>query len=69
MLFLQGTRDDLAHLDQLKPVCSRLGARATLKLLEHADHSFHVLARSGRTNEEVHREMIDALVRWIEQVV
>jgi predicted alpha/beta-hydrolase family hydrolase len=68
MLFLQGTRDDLAHLDQLKTLCDQLGGYATLKLLEHADHSFHVLARSGRTVAEVSREMIEALVTWIEEV-
>jgi hypothetical protein len=69
MLFLQGTRDDLAHLNLLEPVCSQLGGRATLKLLEHTDHSFHILTRSGRTNEEVHLEMIDALAKWTEKVV
>jgi hypothetical protein len=69
MLFLQGTRDDLADLDLLRPVCNQLGDRATLKLLEHADHSFNVLPRSGRTNEEVHREMVDGLVTWIDGLI
>ena len=49
MLFLQGTRDALAELDQLEPVCKALGSRATLRLFEHADHSFHVPARTGET--------------------
>ena len=48
MLFLQGTRDNLASLDQLKPVCKQLGKRATLTLFADADHSFHVPARTGR---------------------
>jgi len=46
MLFLQGSRDTLAVLDQLKPLCESLGERATLKLFEDADHSFHVPART-----------------------
>ena len=69
MLFLQGTRDELADLDLLEPLVERLGARATLKLLEHADHSFHVPARSGRKDAEVRAEMLDALTTWIEQAI
>src|SRR3989440_3970993 len=48
MLFLQGTRDDFANLKLLEPLCERLGARATLKLFQDADHSFHVPKSSGR---------------------
>src|SRR5206468_4952885 len=47
MLFLQGSRDTLADLTLLKPVLERLGKRATLRVIEHADHMFHVLKRSG----------------------
>src|SRR5438132_10798476 len=47
MLFLQGTRDELADLQLVRPLVERLGSRATLKVIEHADHSFHVLVRSG----------------------
>ena len=67
MLFLQGTRDELAKLELLQPLIDRLGARATLKLLQDADHSFHVLARTGRKDAEVRAEMLDALATWIEQ--
>ena len=67
MLFLQGTRDALADLQHLGPLCSQLGTRATLRLLEGADHSFHVLVRSGQTNAEVRREMLDALETWADQ--
>jgi predicted alpha/beta-hydrolase family hydrolase len=67
MLFLQGTRDELAKLDLLQPVIDKLGARATLKLLQDADHSFHVPARTGRKDAEVRAEMLDALAQWIEQ--
>jgi uncharacterized protein len=64
MLFLQGTRDKLAELDLLKPVIDGLGERATLHLVEGADHSFHVPARSGRKDEDVMNEMLDILVAW-----
>jgi predicted alpha/beta-hydrolase family hydrolase len=66
MLFLQGTRDALADLDQLTPVCKALGARATLTLFEDADHSFHVPARTGRKDAEVMVEMLDRAVEWME---
>ena len=69
MLFLQGTRDELAKLKLLRPLVKRLGARATLKLLQDADHSFHVPARSGRKDPEVRAEMLDALAAWIERAV
>ena len=68
MLFLQGTRDALGDLEHLQPLCTQLGRRATLRLLQEADHSFHVLVRSGRTNNEVRREMLDAVENWIDQV-
>jgi len=69
MLFLQGTRDTLAALDQLEPLCRALGARAMLKLFADADHSFHVPARSGRTDAEVRGATADALVGWIDDVI
>jgi uncharacterized protein len=65
MLFLQGTGDKLAELDQLKPVVKKLGSRATLHLVEAADHSFHVPARSGRKDSEVMPEILDAFAAWI----
>jgi predicted alpha/beta-hydrolase family hydrolase len=68
MLFLQGTRDALAELALLEPLCAQLGARATLKLFEDADHSFHVPAKSGRKDADVRREMMDALVSWIDEL-
>jgi predicted alpha/beta-hydrolase family hydrolase len=68
MLFLQGTRDALAELSLLRPLVGRLGDRATLKLFEHADHSFHVPAKSGRKDAEVRSEMLDALAAWTKAV-
>jgi predicted alpha/beta-hydrolase family hydrolase len=69
MLFLQGTRDTLAALDQLAPLCQALGQRATLKLFQDADHSFHVPARTGRKDAQVRGEMLDALAAWIDGVI
>jgi predicted alpha/beta-hydrolase family hydrolase len=65
MLFLQGTRDTLAALDLMRPVCDHLGARATLHVVEGADHSFGVLKRSGRTNAEVVAELGATISTWI----
>jgi predicted alpha/beta-hydrolase family hydrolase len=65
MLFLQGTNDALATLDLMKPVVKRLGARATLALFDHADHSFHVPAKSGRKDAEVLAEILDTAARWM----
>jgi uncharacterized protein len=64
MLFLQGTRDALAELPLLEPLAQRLGERATLTLVKDADHSFHVPARSGRTDAEVRREMCVTFAAW-----
>ncbi len=67
MLFLQGTRDTLADLELLKPVCRKLGSRSTLHVVDGADHSFHVLKRSGRTDEEVLTEISDQLVQFVDR--
>ena len=69
MLFLQGTRDELADEQLIRSVAERLGARATLKWLQDADHSFHVPARTGRKDAEVRAELLDALAAWVEQWV
>jgi predicted alpha/beta-hydrolase family hydrolase len=69
MLFLQGTRDKLASLDQLEPLCKKLGKHATLKLFADADHSFHVPARTGRKDAQVLGDVLDALAAWLDNVV
>ena len=66
LLFLQGTRDTLADLGLLGPVLAGLGDRATLRVIEHADHGFHVQKRSGRTDDDVQAELARAIVEWIE---
>jgi uncharacterized protein len=69
MLFLQGTRDTLASLDQLEPLCKKLGRRAMLKLFADADHSFHVPARAGRKDAQVLEDVLDALAAWLDGVI
>jgi predicted alpha/beta-hydrolase family hydrolase len=69
MLFLQGTRDALAELKLIEPVVKGLGSSATLHLVRDADHSFHVLARSGRNDGEVMDEILDAFATWAGAIV
>jgi uncharacterized protein len=69
MLFLQGTRDALAELELLEPVVKQLGPLATLHLVKEADHSFHVLARSGRNDREVMDEVLDAFAAWVDSIL
>ena len=69
MLFLQGTRDALADVTLLRPLCAELGGRATLETFEDADHSFKLPARSGRTNAEVLDDVLDRLAAWAAALV
>ncbi len=69
MLFLQGTRDELASLDLLQPLVEKLGERATLKLARDADHSFHVPAKSGRKDADVRRELLQHASEWMRKVI
>lgn len=68
MLFLQGTRDSLADLGLLEPVIARLGPRAALHVIDGADHGFHVLKNSGRTDDGVLDELADAVSQWVERL-
>lgn len=65
MLFLQGTRDNLAEVALIEPVVRSLGPQASLHLVDGADHSFHVPARSGRNDRDVMSEVLDAFAGWI----
>ncbi len=67
MLFLQGTRDALADMRLLVPLIAQLGERATLQPVQDADHSFHVPARSGRTDTQVLADILDALAAWADR--
>jgi predicted alpha/beta-hydrolase family hydrolase len=69
MLFLQGTRDEFANLDLLQPLCKKLRPRATLKLVQDADHSFHVPARTGRKDAQVREELLDIMAECMEALV
>jgi uncharacterized protein len=69
MLFLQGTRDELARLDLITDVCEGLEPNATLHLVDDADHSFGVLKRSGRTPAEVLTEITGTIEQWSRALV
>jgi uncharacterized protein len=68
MLFLQGTRDELAELNLLRPICAKLGSLATLSVIETADHSFHVLKRSGTSDTAVLQQLAQTVASWAEQI-
>jgi uncharacterized protein len=68
MLFFQGTRDPFADLKLLRPICASLGARATLHVTETADHSFHVLKSSGRTDTAVLQELAQITSIWTQRL-
>lgn len=68
MLFVQGTRDDLADLDLLRPIVAGLGDGATMHVVDGGDHSFRVPKRSGRTAEQVMNDIADAISRWASQI-
>ena len=68
MLFLQGTRDRLANLDFLTPLCRSIGEHAKLHLLESGDHSFKPLKSSGRTHQEVIDDAVNRLVGWLDML-
>jgi predicted alpha/beta-hydrolase family hydrolase len=69
MLFVQGTGDKLAELNLLEPFIEKLGPSASLDLVQAADHSFHVPARSGRNDREVMREVLDKFSAWTGTIV
>jgi uncharacterized protein len=69
MLFLQGTRDEFADTELLRPVVKRLGERATLNLVVDGDHSFHVPKRAGRTDADVMGELVQAITDWTGRIV
>jgi predicted alpha/beta-hydrolase family hydrolase len=69
MLFLQGTRDALADLDLVRGTTAKLADRATLHVVDGADHAFHVLVRSGRNDEQVREELLDTMAGWMQRIV
>jgi len=69
LLFVQGTRDKLAALPLLRPVVARLGRRARLHVVPHADHGFDVLVRSGRVKADVIAEIAGGVAAWMARAV
>jgi predicted alpha/beta-hydrolase family hydrolase len=68
MLFFQGTRDTLADLGLMRPLCAKLVPRATLHIVDTADHSFHVLKRSGTTDADVLRDLAQTTASWADSL-
>jgi predicted alpha/beta-hydrolase family hydrolase len=69
MLFLQGTRDKLADLSLLRPICAKLGSRVTLRIIATADHSFHMLKSSEKTDADALRELARTVAEWAEKTI
>ena len=69
MLFLQGSRDALADLKLLKPLCARLGKRAELFVIDGGDHSFHLLKSSGRSDDRALDDAAQKVAFWMSQVL
>ena len=69
MLFLQGSRDMLADLKLLKPLCQRLGKRAELFVVDGGDHSFHMLKSSGRSDDTVLDQIVDEVAAWLSRLI
>jgi predicted alpha/beta-hydrolase family hydrolase len=69
MLFLQGTRDEFADLELLRPLVKRLGRKDTLHLIDGANHSFRVPAKSGRREADVMAELADTIASWADDLV
>lgn len=69
MLFMQSSREALADRQLLQRLVNQVGARATLRVVQDADHSFHVPARARRMDADVRAEMLNALAEWIEMAV
>jgi uncharacterized protein len=69
MLFLSGTRDELSHLDLLVPICKKLGARATLHLVDTAEHGYHTMKRSRTSDEDVFVEMARVVKEWASSLI
>jgi len=69
MLFLQGTRDPLAPLESIRAVCKKLARRATLLVIEGADHSFHVPKSTGKSDAEILRHLAQSTAAWMQKLL
>ncbi len=68
MLFLQGTRDTLADLTLLRPIIKKLSKRATLHIIETADHSFHILKSAKKSDPEILQELAATTASWMQEI-
>ena len=66
MLFLQGTRDELADLPLVEGVVAALGPRARLETFDDADHAFHVRKSSGTDDAKTMQALLQATIRWMD---
>jgi predicted alpha/beta-hydrolase family hydrolase len=65
VLCVNGTRDALCTRSIMDEVLTRAGANWTMHWEDGADHSFHVLKSSGRTDADVMREIATTAMTWI----
>ena len=65
MLFLQGSRDALADLKLLEALCLKLGKQTELFVINGGDHSFHMLKRARRSDDEVLNEVAKKAAQWM----
>jgi len=69
ILFIQGTRDRYCDLDALRKTLARIGAPSTLHIVQEADHQFHVLKKSGRTQQDVENEVGEVIEAWMQRIL
>ena len=67
-LCVNGTRDEFCRRDLMEAVLARVRPSFTMHWVDAADHSFHVLKRSGRTEADVTLEVTRATAAWLATV-
>jgi predicted alpha/beta-hydrolase family hydrolase len=68
VLCFNGTRDALCTRELMERAVSRAGPNWTQHWLESADHSFHVLKSSGRSDAQIVDEAARATAAWLPQI-
>lgn len=66
MLFVHGPRDALAEPAPFHAAVQALGALASVREIDGADHAFHVLKRSGRSDDDAMGELLDGVAAWLQ---
>ena len=67
MLFVQGSRDPFGTPDELRPTVQQLKVRTELYVVAGGDHSFKVLKRSGITQDDTDKAVLDHIEQWLRQ--